>query len=375
MPSEDKSQDVFFNGYSFRRVKLGLDEKEVFPFIQTLIDERNELARRQENTPKLTHFIEKLTKEADEWAEQTKKEAREQALADSRAILSKAEEKAAQYTEEKKIEAHEQAAAEAKVLISSAQEQANKYLEERRKETIAVSQKEAEFIKHQAQIQVEAWVKEIKENLIIQLRGAGALLNKEMRTQSEDLKRRAAAFDYDFEKQLTDLRKREITIYTDSSTVNQAPTGSAVNQTQPVFENAGAAGQKSLAEPQKAAAAMPTAYTILMEETPKETKWVEIQIASGETDEITALKVRLEQQSEIGAAQITKDIDKTVISIFLRKPTDFIQKLMSFPEVKQAQEIMENEQIKYKVVLAKVPAKENMRDNVREQLRDWNKQH
>jgi hypothetical protein len=52
---------------------MGLDEKEVLPFIQTIIEERDEMAKRQENSPTLTRFIEKIAKEADEWAEQTKK--------------------------------------------------------------------------------------------------------------------------------------------------------------------------------------------------------------------------------------------------------------------------------------------------------------
>jgi hypothetical protein len=47
---------------------------------------------------------------------------------------------------------------------------------------------------------------------------------------------------------------------------------------------------------------------------------------------------------------------------------------MSFPEVKQAQEIVENDQILYRVVLAKAPTRENMKDTLREQLREWNTQ-
>ena len=366
MPRDDSSQDVVINGRIFKRVKMGLDEKDVLPFIQTIIEERDELAKRQDNSPTLTRFIEKIAKEADEWAEQTKKEAREQASADAKAIRLKAEEQAAQYVEEKRIEATERAAAESKAIISSAEEQAAKYIEEKRKEAIANSQKEAEFLKRQAQIRLEAWVKEIKDNLIIQLRDIGGLLNREMRAQSEDLKRRAAAFETDFEKQLMDLKKREITISADIPPESPAKPGS---------ENASVAGQKTAVENQKQAAVTPKVHSVLMEDSPRERKWVEVQIASGEADEIKALKARLEQQSEIGAAQVTKDIGKTTISVLIRKPIDVIQKLMSFPEVKQAQEIVENEQIIYRVVLAKAPPRENMKDTLSEQLRDWSTQH
>jgi hypothetical protein len=56
-----------------------------------------------------------------------------------------------------------------------------------------------------------------------------------MRAQAEDLKRRAAAFESDFEKQLTDLKKREITISADRS---------PESQTKPSSENASGSGQK-----------------------------------------------------------------------------------------------------------------------------------
>ena len=361
MPSDDKNQGVFINGRIFQRVKMGLDEKEVLPFIRTIIEQRDELAKRQENSPTLTRFIEKIAREADAWAEQTKKEAREQACTDTKAILLKAEEQARHYIEEKRIEANEQVATESNAIIKNAEEQANKYIEEKRNETIAVSRKEAEFLKNQAQIQVEAWVKEIKDNLIIQLRGIGGLLNKEMRSQAEDLKRRAAAFESDLEKQLMDIKNREITIYTESS---------AENQTKSSSESAHVSGQKTAPGTQKEATVTPNAFNKIVEETPKETKWVEIHIAAGDEDEIKAFKFRLDQQSEIGASLVNKEIDRTFISVFLRKPIDLKKKLMSLPEVKQAQEIMENEQIMYKVVLAQVTPKENMKDNLREQLRN-----
>jgi len=344
---------------------MGLDENDVLPLIQTIIEERNELAKHQDNSPTLTRFIEKIAKEADEWAEQTKKEAREQAAAEATGILLKAEEQATQYIEEKEKEAKERATADARAIVSSAEEKAAKFIEEKRKETIANSQKETEFLKHQAQIQVEAWVKEIKDNLITQLRGMGGLLNKEMRAQAEDLKRRAAAFESDFEKQLVELKKRETTVSAVSSTEHQ---------TKPSSEGASVPGQMTTPQNQKQAAVTPKACTMTMEETPNERKWVEIQIASGEADEIEALKVRMELQSEVGAAVVNKEIDKNTLSVLLRKPIDLIQKLMSFSEVKQALEIVENGQIVYKVSLAKVSPKEDIKDNLKEQLRAWNAQ-
>ena len=66
MPIEEKNQYVVFNGRIFNRVKMGLDDKEVLPFIQAIVEERDDLAKRQENSSTLTRFIEKIAKEADE---------------------------------------------------------------------------------------------------------------------------------------------------------------------------------------------------------------------------------------------------------------------------------------------------------------------
>jgi hypothetical protein len=189
------------------------------------------------------------------------------------------------------------------------------------------------------------------------------LLNKEMRAQTEDLKRRAAAFETDFEKQLVDLKKRETTILADIL---------PVLKTKPSYESVTFLGQTTAPQNQKQAGITPKTRTMIAEETLKEIKWLEIQIASGEADEIEAFKVHMELQSEVVTAVINKGVGKTTISVFLRKPIDLLKKLMSFAEVKQVQETVENEQIIYKVSLAKVPSKEKMKDNLKEQLRAWN---
>ena len=47
MPRDDKSQDVVVNGQVFKRVKMGLDEAEVLPFIQRIMEERDEMAKHR----------------------------------------------------------------------------------------------------------------------------------------------------------------------------------------------------------------------------------------------------------------------------------------------------------------------------------------
>ena len=359
MPRDDSAPDLIINGKSFKRVKLGLDEREVVPYIQALTEERDELSKHQDTSPTLTRFIEKIAKEADEYAEQTKKEARDQAAIEASSILSKAQEQASQYYELKKTEANERASADAQAIMAAAQEQANIFLDEKTRETFANSQKQAELLQRQTQLQIEAWVQEIKDNITLQLRNASGFLHNEMRAQAEELKHRAAAFETDFEKQLSDIKKREITLSFDKalkSTPNSmpAPVDAVVKKT--VSEPA-----QNKIEPQKS-------HSTVAEKPSLERKWVEIQIASGDPAEIKAFRSRLERQSEIGAAQEVYREGKQVMAVMLRAPIDLIQKLMSFPEVKQAREVVENQQIIYLVALAKSPARENTADVTREKL-------
>lgn len=137
---------------------------------------------RQELSSSVNRYIEQITQEANEWAEQARKEAEEQAKLEAKDITARAEE-------------------EARALI-----------EKTRSEAVAAARKEAEFVKHQAKLQIEEWLKEMRESMLLQLRGIAGILRKEMLTQSETLKRRASLFEMDFEQQLSELLKKELTI-------------------------------------------------------------------------------------------------------------------------------------------------------------------
>jgi hypothetical protein len=163
--------------FSLNSLKLETEE-EMEIIDRTKISEDT----RQELSSSLNRYIETITQEASDWAEQARKEAMEQAELEARHVIARAEE-------------------EAKTIV-----------EKTRNEAVAAARKEAEFVKHQAKIQIEEWLKEMRESMLLQLRGIAGILRKEMLTQSETLKRRASLFEMDFEQQLSELLKKELTI-------------------------------------------------------------------------------------------------------------------------------------------------------------------
>ena len=81
-------------GRKFRIIKNGLDEREVFSFISSLIDQNNEYARKQEHLDSLIRLAENTVIEADKQAESIKIEAEEEASEKAKEIINQAEEQA-----------------------------------------------------------------------------------------------------------------------------------------------------------------------------------------------------------------------------------------------------------------------------------------
>jgi hypothetical protein len=124
-----KDDAVVLAGHEFKRVKNGLDETQVAPFIDALIKERDKLAKSQEHITSLNRLAEMAVVEADRLAAQIKTEATEHAKAESAAIIDKAKEQARQLSEKKIAEAEEIAKEKAKAIKSKAEEEAAILLE------------------------------------------------------------------------------------------------------------------------------------------------------------------------------------------------------------------------------------------------------
>ncbi len=130
--SARKDDVVVLGGREFTRVKNGLDEAQVAPFIEELTKERDELAQSQDHIASLNRLAELTVVEADKLAAQIKAEAEEQSRAQGTAIMDKAKEQARQIAEQKIAEAVEIANEKAKAIQTKAEEEAALMLEQER---------------------------------------------------------------------------------------------------------------------------------------------------------------------------------------------------------------------------------------------------
>ena len=119
-------------GGEFRRVKNGLDETQVIPFINDIISQRDALIQREEHLSSLTKLAEKTISEADNLATEIKEETVKQAESDAAEILAKAEEQAQQMIEEKRTEIIDSATEEAAAIKAEAERNAELLLENQR---------------------------------------------------------------------------------------------------------------------------------------------------------------------------------------------------------------------------------------------------
>jgi len=133
MSNNAKKDDVvILGGCEFTRVKNGLDEAQVAPFIEGLTKERDKLAQSQDHIASLNRLAELTVVEADKLATQIKTETEEQAKAEGTAIIDKAKEQARQMAEQKIAEAVGIANEKAKAIQAKAEEEAALMLERER---------------------------------------------------------------------------------------------------------------------------------------------------------------------------------------------------------------------------------------------------
>ena len=261
---------------------------------------------RDELSNSLSRYVETITREADAWAEQAKKEAHERAETEAKAIISRAEEKAEAITEKAKTEA------------------------------VSAARKEAEIIKVQAQEQIEVWLKEMRDALAIQLRGISGILLKELLNQSEALKRRASFFEVDFEQQISEMLKKEITI--EGVGDNKVEKNPVVSQ-----------GTNSATVD----------------------KWVELKITPPIiVGVLQALKARLDQLPDISTSQVTTLGGSTSVHVYLKKPTNLFQTLTALPDVRKVEELVEKGEKKFRLTLVDKPASEASKETIGKESRE-----
>ncbi len=321
-------------GYSIKRVKSGLDEDQVISLVKQLIAERDVFAQRQEHLSSLTRLYEKTIAEADELAKQIKQEADEQAQAEYKAMLAKAEEQSVQISEEKQAEA------------------------------IAIAQKEAEAIKADAQKQVEASLRERVEQLKSQLRDIARLLHEEVLSQFESVIQRAATFEVEFEEKLSELARQD-----DQTSMKEGDgTDTGINS-EVIVEAVAQADTEDDSDTSK------TDETAQVTETASKAtdyeEWVELEILPPkDQDEVDGLKTYLDGLAEVRTTEIISLSEKTLVEVCLSKPIDLLKTLHGLSQVKQAKEVEDGEQRKIQITLSMYTHLEASKDALRNKTKD-----
>jgi cell division septum initiation protein DivIVA len=149
----------------FKTVKNGLDEAEVFSYINELIEQNKNLSSKLEHIDSLTRLAERTVIEADSESERIKKEIEENANAKAAATIAEAEKKAKTEANSVIAEAQRRAEQRKQELVAAAEEQAQTILKdavvkaekiesdanEEANNTIAEAEQKASSIEQQAE--------------------------------------------------------------------------------------------------------------------------------------------------------------------------------------------------------------------------------
>jgi cell division septum initiation protein DivIVA len=290
-------------GHTFKEVKYGLDEEQIVSFVKQLIDERDALIKRQEHVTSLTRLYERTISEADDLAEEIKKEAEEQAQAGAKAILGEAE------------------------------EQAQRIIEEKESEAVALAQKEVEVLLKREIAAIQS-----------QLRDAAQRLCDEMLSQAESFKQQAAVFEEKFEGKLSELEMVTSQVSVEDS---QVIADTDIPVASEAMVRVGEVDQLCTSKAQaKADAGNP-------EESAAECKeWVVLEILPPrDQGEIESIVAYLNGLDEVATVNLKYFTDKTVIEVALDKSINLVKTLSQLPQVEEVQEVIENKQKKIQIVL------------------------
>ena len=296
-------------GREFNLTRNGLDEAQVVAFVNELINERDQLLQRVEHLSTLTKLAEKTIVEADRLAEEIKKEAIDEAKAEARAILAKAD------------------------------EQAQQMIEEKRAEIINIANEEAQAIKANAEREAELLIEQQRERIQPEIRDVAQRLYRELLSQIEDLKQQVKAAETEFEHKLSQPLKQ--------------PSPDR-NQEEPLLAQAPATPpQESNTPDYSSELNLEQATAISEEETPLSTdsqdkptydKEVELEILPPlDIKQIMGIMRHLDSLAEVENTELIPLTDRPLIIVSLCEPVQLSELLNTLPEVDEAKEVIEEE--------------------------------
>lgn len=284
-------------GRAFKKVELGLDEKDVRSCIEELINERDSLLKRQSHLSALATLAEKTVIEANNLAQQTKQKAEEQARSETERIKAKAKQDADHLLQEKKAEADR--------IRVKAEQDAARIVEEKKAEARVAAEKEAETIKTQAQKQVDA------------------MRAEKMRTMKTETKNMVEKLQDELITSIENIRRQVMTLGANLDQISYMPEFETV--TKPV----------AVAEKQ-------TQATPKAEKGPSfdQIPWLEIEVLPPvDIGKIMDLIARLEDLPVVKTTDLLPEMPNPLIRVFLNEPSPLAELLRTLPQVKQVTEV------------------------------------
>ncbi len=275
--NSDKDGFAELGRYEFRKVTNGLDEAQVASSINELISQRDRFRQHAEHLSSLTKLAEKTVAEADKLAEEIKTEAKDQAKAETSAIIAKAE------------------------------EQAQRIGEEKRTEILNIATEQAEAIKTEAKQEAELLLENQKEKIQLELSNLAHQLCSHLLSELESLKQQVVGLEEGFEHKL--LHPAE-----ETSTV-------------------------TIGRNEKSNEFMKLVQTEDREST-GEPDW-ELEILPPiDIKKIMGVVTYLDGLPEVESTEIIPETNKPSIIVFLREPINLADVMRTLPEVAQVKEDM-----------------------------------
>lgn len=275
----------------FDIVKNGLSEEQVVTFVDELISEKDTLAQRQKNLASLTKLAERTVTEAQNLADEIKKEGASEAKSEVSKMIVEAETRAEQIFEEK-----------ATSIIGKANEQSEAIR--------ADAEREAELILRNQKTRIQPELKRMAEGVFDQL-----LLNL------ESLKGQVVAMEKEFDPKLLSSTEQE-----GATTAVKEPPASA-NGEQPAAD---------------------VLASVSAENNPIPTNGYEEKVEleflpPADLLQILEIDRFLESLPEVQATEIIPIEDKPVITVFLRKSISLVDTLGTLPEISLVEEDTDRE--------------------------------
>jgi hypothetical protein len=288
---------VDLQGYTFARVKLGLDEEQVNSVLAQLLDERDKLNKRQEHLSSLAALAEITLAEADNLAKKIKEETLKKAEDESQAILNRAE------------------------------EQAQQQIGRTRAELLASVQKEADASRANAGKQLETLLKEKVEKLQSDIRNVAQRLSKEVQAQAESLKEQATVLEMNFEQDISELAQLDYHIIIE-------PENGISGNIDLTLQTEAVTAARNADEPSEN-----PPIDEATENTNDQEKWTELEILPPrDKDQIAEIKEYLDSLPTVTATVLKHGVTSTFLQVSLSESIDMIETLRNLPQVLEVEQ-------------------------------------